>query len=86
VQQAPVLRIEPQSDAPDVSGLMFLFIALALGVGVFRPKLLRRVAGVVDATPEQLGATRRRPTDGDLHRPSAASPVDRPSGFGRKQR
>lgn len=87
-QQAEVSARVPKSDGPPDSGatfLMSLFIVTVLVVGVFRPSLLKRLSGVVDAKPEQLGARPAvpwRPAPDPL--PTQAPPL-RPTGFGRKQ-
>ena len=57
-RQSQVSAERPRSEGPPDSGSTFfmsLFIVTALLVGIFRPSLLKRLYGVVDATPEQLG-------------------------------
>lgn len=87
-RQAEVSASVPRSDGPPDSGATFfmsLFIVTALLVGIFRPSLLKRLFGVVDATPEQLGARTVFPSPrAPDPTPTAAPPVSR-TGFGRKQ-
>ncbi|TMJ17686.1 MAG: hypothetical protein E6G94_01710, partial [Alphaproteobacteria bacterium] len=58
-RHAEVAASRPRSDGPPDSGstfLMSLFIVASLFIGICRPSLAKRLSGVVDATPEQLGA------------------------------
>jgi hypothetical protein len=64
---------------------MSLLIVSALLVGIFRPSLLKRLAGVVDANPEQLGARPAVPAP-LLPDPMSTDAVPhRETGFGRKK-
>ena len=87
-RQAQVSAERSKSDGPPDSGTTFfmsLFIVAALLVGIFRPSLLKRLAGVVDATPEQLGNRPVLPPPFQpVSTPTAAAPPSG-TGFGRKQ-
>jgi Zn-dependent protease with chaperone function len=87
-RQAEVSAKRLKSDGPPDDGgtfFMSLFIVTALLVGIFRPSLLKRLAGVVDATPDQLS---RRPAVAPPLPPDpmpVAAPPPRAGGFGRRQ-
>jgi heat shock protein HtpX len=86
-RQAELHANQPRKDGPPDSSatfLMSLFIVTVLLVGVFRPSVLKRLSGVVEATPEQLsaGSAAAPPISS---RSAPAAPSQRSAGFGRKR-
>ncbi len=87
-RQAEALASRPPSDGPPDAGgtiFMILFLFGLLFLGFFRPSMLKRLVGVVDATPEQLGV--RSAPKSTISRGSPSSTVSpvRGASFGRKQ-
>jgi Zn-dependent protease with chaperone function len=86
-QQAEVRASQPKTDGPPDSGftfLMSLLIVSTLLVGIFKPALLKRLAGVVDATPEQLGELSVKPRAPLPSSNETTAPPGNTPGFGRK--
>lgn len=87
-RQAELHASRPQGDGPSDAGTAFmcLFIVGFLVIGICRPRLLRRLAGVVDATPEQLGARSAAPPPPPRpDPPTRTAPLPRSASFGRKR-
>ena len=87
-RQAEASAKRPKSGGPPDGGTTFFmsfFIVAFVLVGIFKPSLLKRLAGVVDATPRHFGDRSAFPLPPPHDRvPTAAAPPPA-TGFGRKR-